>query len=340
MRVGDHRATGTGLCIVVAGPQEHPVRVGAGLHGAVVRIADREGIGQRELERQVAALEVAHRVVLLGLRPVPHAPVVPGTLGVWPGVRRAFHPHVAEVRGGIQRERCDRPRATGIGLQPQAAGAATCLQRGGRGDEPITEATYPRQRAEVVVERTVLLHEHHDVLQVFEAARLRGRGDRCGPGDAGQQRRKAGGNAGLQQPASADIGHGLTHRSTRKEMPTVRGAPMKALSRPSTPARYRLSVRLLTTRLAPMPFRRGDSLQVEADVGVEHGGRGQRVDVGGIKVARAQVTAGQAEVPVGALPVGRQHRVFSGWPITLAPSTMPSWASRAALPLPRYLERL
>ncbi len=132
-------------------------------------------------------------------------------------------------------------------------------------------------------------------------------GDRCGPGDAGQQRRRG---RRQRRPATTGVGRyrsRLTHRSTRKEMPTVRGAPMKA-SRPSTPARYRLSVRLLTTRLAPMPFRRGDSLQVEADVGVEHGGRGQRVDVGGIKVARAQVTAGQAEVPVGALPVGRQHQ--------------------------------
>ncbi|KAG0755282.1 hypothetical protein G6F22_020666 [Rhizopus arrhizus] len=66
---------------------------------------------------------------------------------------------------------------------------------------------------------------------------------------------------------------------------------MKALSRPSTPARYRLS-----------------ALQVEADVGVEHGGQRQLVDVGGVQVAGAQVAAGQAEVPVRTLPVGRQHQ--------------------------------
>ncbi|KAG1468217.1 hypothetical protein G6F57_012689 [Rhizopus arrhizus] len=258
VRVGDHRATGARGGIVVPGPQEYPVRVGAGLHRAVIGVADREGVGQRELERQVAALEVAHRVILLGLRPLPHAAVVPGALRIGPGVRGAFHAHVAEVRGGIQRERRDRALAAGVGLQPQAAGAATGLQCSGRRNEAIAEATHARQGAEVVIERAGFLHHHHDVLQVFEAARLRGRGNRCGPGDAWQQRGKAGGNAGLQQPASADIGHGLTHRSTRKEMPTVRGAPMKALSRPSTPARYRLSVRLLTTRLAPMPFRRGD----------------------------------------------------------------------------------
>ncbi|KAG1310167.1 hypothetical protein G6F62_014676 [Rhizopus arrhizus] len=70
---------------------------------------------------------------------------------------------------------------------------------------------------------------------------------------------------------------------------------MKALSRPSTPARYRLSAR-------------GQALQVEADVGVEHGGRRQLVDVGGVQVAGAQVAAGQAEVPVRTLPVGRQHQ--------------------------------
>ncbi|KAG0733024.1 hypothetical protein G6F23_013744 [Rhizopus arrhizus] len=53
---------------------------------------------------------------------------------------------------------------------------------------------------------------------------------------------------------------------------------------------------------------RGQALQVEADVGVEHGGRRQLVDVGGVQVAGAQVAAGQAEVPVRTLPVGRQHQ--------------------------------
>ncbi|KAG0736456.1 hypothetical protein G6F24_018339 [Rhizopus arrhizus] len=57
VRVGDHRATGARGGIVVPGPQEYPVRVGAGLHRAVIGVADREGVGQRELERQVAALE-------------------------------------------------------------------------------------------------------------------------------------------------------------------------------------------------------------------------------------------------------------------------------------------
>ncbi len=142
MRVGDYRATGTGLCIVVAGPQEHPVRVGAGLHGAVVRIADREGIGQRT---GTAGRCAGSSPSSGSAWPSASAPCASWSQARWASgqVRRAFHPHVAEVRGGIQRERCDRPRATGIGLQPQAAGAATCLQRGGRGDEPITEATYP-----------------------------------------------------------------------------------------------------------------------------------------------------------------------------------------------------
>ncbi len=210
VRIGDHRAACLALGVVVAGPQEHAVRVGAGLHRAVVGIAQRERIGQGELERHVAALEVAHRMVLLGLGPVRHAPVVPCLLCIRPGVGRAFHPHVAEVRSGIQRKGGDGALSAGVGLQPQAARAVATGQRRCRGNETVTEATHARQRAEVVVERAVLLHEHHDVLQVLQAARARSRGDRCCPGDAGQQRRKAGGDAGLQQSASAGISHRVT----------------------------------------------------------------------------------------------------------------------------------
>ena len=74
---------------VGAGPQEHAVGVGAGVHRAVVGVAQREGVGQRELEGQLGLLEVAHRGRRLVAHPLLHAAAVPGGLAVGPAVRRA-----------------------------------------------------------------------------------------------------------------------------------------------------------------------------------------------------------------------------------------------------------
>src|SRR5690606_2625013 len=74
---------------VRAGPQEHAVGVGARVHGAVVGVAQGEGVGHGELERHFRFAVIAHGVALLVLGPAGHAAVVPGLLAVHPGVRRA-----------------------------------------------------------------------------------------------------------------------------------------------------------------------------------------------------------------------------------------------------------
>src|SRR5690606_21847697 len=90
---GHARARGT----VGAGPEEHAVRVGAGVHAAVIGVAQREGVGQRELVRQLGLLEVAHGLGvrrgagLLVLDPLVRAAAVPGVLAVVPVVRRTGH---------------------------------------------------------------------------------------------------------------------------------------------------------------------------------------------------------------------------------------------------------
>ena len=72
---------------VGAGPVEQAVRIGAGVNAAVIGIAEGEGIGQGVLEPQLLLGVIAHGLVFLMGRPVRHAAVVPGVLGVAPAVR-------------------------------------------------------------------------------------------------------------------------------------------------------------------------------------------------------------------------------------------------------------
>ena len=84
MGVDQGRAAGLAARIVGAGPQEQPVGIGAGLHRAVIGLAQREGVGQRGLERQLGGAVGAHAETALGGQPLVHAAVVPGALGVVP----------------------------------------------------------------------------------------------------------------------------------------------------------------------------------------------------------------------------------------------------------------
>ncbi len=67
---------------VGARPERNPVGVGAGGDGTVIGVAQREGLGQRELEGDVGAIEVAHGVLGLVLRPEAHLALVPRGLAV------------------------------------------------------------------------------------------------------------------------------------------------------------------------------------------------------------------------------------------------------------------
>ena len=66
MGVDQGRAAGLAARIVGAGPQEQPVGIGAGLHRAVIGLAQREGVGQRGLERQFGGAVGAHAEAALG----------------------------------------------------------------------------------------------------------------------------------------------------------------------------------------------------------------------------------------------------------------------------------
>ena len=63
--VVDHGAMPPREGIVRASPDIEPVGIGAQVHRAMIGVADREGVCQRILERQVLAREVLHGMVAL-----------------------------------------------------------------------------------------------------------------------------------------------------------------------------------------------------------------------------------------------------------------------------------
>ena len=72
----------------------------------------------------------------------------------------------------------------------------------------IAEPAHSAHHAEVVIERPVLLHQHHDVLDVPERAGRPIRRDRQRPSDAvGQHRRRDAAARELEEPAPTDVPH-------------------------------------------------------------------------------------------------------------------------------------
>ncbi len=169
--VVDDRAAARSVVADPARPHVVPVRIGGTQQRAVVRVAQRERVGQRVVERDVLAREVGHRVGALGRHPLVVAAAVPGLVRRRPVVRRA----VQELQAQVGRVRMERQQlAAVVRLVPDRL--AVGQRRGTR----IAEAAHALHAAEVVVEGTVLLHQDHDVLDVLQRARVAPRGNRQG----------------------------------------------------------------------------------------------------------------------------------------------------------------
>ena len=157
--VGDDRAAALTVVADPAGPHVVAVRVGRSHQRAVVVVADRERVGQRVLVRQVLASVVGHRLDALVGHPLVVAPAVPGRMPVVPAVRRVGQEHLADVRHlGPERQEY----VVAVRLVPDRVAGGQRHRTG------VAEAAYPAQRAEVVVERPVLLHQEDDVLDVLD----------------------------------------------------------------------------------------------------------------------------------------------------------------------------
>jgi hypothetical protein len=145
----------------------------------VVGIAERERIRQREVEGNFVFLEVAHRNRVLVARPLIHPTVVPGLLAVMPVVRRSVGAlRIADAAVQVERH---QQLAVPHALLPHIA---PLRQRNG---EAVAEAAYAGERAEIMVESAVLLHQDHHMLDVpNRAGRIVG-GDGEGALDGGRE---------------------------------------------------------------------------------------------------------------------------------------------------------
>ena len=160
-----------------------------------------------------AAGEVAHRLLGLGRHVVVPQAVVAGAVVADPAVVQV--PRVLGVH--LRRVHVERQQVAEVGPGRvrllEDGGAVLVLQR-----LLVREAAHALQAAEVVVERPVLLHEDHDMLEIADRAgqvmrpRRRGRPGRPGdPGDPAQLRARArgdrhpgGGAAQAEEPAAGD----------------------------------------------------------------------------------------------------------------------------------------
>ncbi len=190
---------------VLSGRVEHPrhrvepVRVGRADHRAEEVVAEREVVGQREVEAEVLALVVAHRERgLLGAVDVlareveaVHLPAVPRPVLGPPLVVDVVRA-LGDAVEGVEVVREDLPveaRRLVAGLREVPAPAV------------VREAAHAPVRAEVVVERAVLVHQDHDVLDVLEAPAARAPRQRVEQGriQAGQSDRRAAGGPRPQE---------------------------------------------------------------------------------------------------------------------------------------------
>ena len=154
-----------------AGPRIHAIRIGARLDRAVIGVAHGKGVRQRELERQVGRAVVAHGVIVLVGGPGVERAVVPGELRVRPGVGRARHAHLRERTLCIEVKRRDQRRCDARPVMPLEPDAALLAVRRRHGNgKAVAEAAHARQSAEVVVERTVFLHQDDDVPDIHDGA--------------------------------------------------------------------------------------------------------------------------------------------------------------------------
>ncbi len=199
--VAEHRAAAGAVVAGVARPHVVAVRVGGADERAVVGVAEGERVGERVVERDVLAGQIGHRGGRLGRHPLVVLGVVERLVAAGPVVVEVLdelHAQVVHLRA----EREDL-LAGGVRLVPDRLSAR-------KGDRAwVAEAAHALHRAEVVVERTVLLHQHDDVLDVLESPGGAGRGDRGGTRDALRQRRERGGGARqLEETAPVQLSHG------------------------------------------------------------------------------------------------------------------------------------
>ncbi len=198
----------TAACAIVpdpAGPHIVAIRVGRAQNGAVVRIADRKGIGQREVVGNIGAGQVRHGRSAFCRNPAIVFALVPRGMRGDPVMRQVFKKLQAKVGcGGVKGQR--KPIACTIGLIPHR------LARGQQDGAGIAKAAHAAQCAEVVIERAVFLHQDDDVFYVLNGSGAVVGRDAQGTRDALRKRRGERATAKELQKCTPIGRHGILGR--------------------------------------------------------------------------------------------------------------------------------
>ena len=134
------------------------VGIGGSEEGAVISVTDGESIGQGVVKRDIGAGEMRHGDRPLVGHPTIVVPLVPGGMRGCPVVGEILKELQAEIgSGGMKGQSMT---AITIGLVPDRLAGRL---KGGSG---IGKAADTIQRAEVMIEGTVLLHQDDDVLGI------------------------------------------------------------------------------------------------------------------------------------------------------------------------------
>ena len=228
--VRDHRAAAGAERIDHPRHQIDPVRPGRPEQRGEVRVAQRERLGQRKVERDVLTLVVAHRVRAVGIAiggEVRRQPVVVGSGGGRAGGRAGRDLERVVLHRPGMRGRRDRLRARPLGVQVPGQQVLVRVLRVVLVEDRlavgrqvvvlnqhvrVAEPAHSRERPEVVVKRAVLLHVDDRVLYVLERAATLA--FLCGASERGRQERgrehAAGtGGGGAEQTTTGYLGHGL-----------------------------------------------------------------------------------------------------------------------------------
>ena len=187
-----------------AGPEDDAIGVGAAGDRTMISVADGEGLGERKLEGNVLPLIIAHRIICLIFGPQAEFALIPGGLRVREAVRRARH---LERVGPLRIQMKGRQVARAVGLPPDRAIV-------GQGDGmAIAKTPHPFERAEIMIEGPVFLHQDDDMLHVLDRAGHALGPDGQRPPDAARHGRHGPRHAGgLEEIASVLQGHGRSDR--------------------------------------------------------------------------------------------------------------------------------
>src|SRR3569833_296995 len=128
----------------------------------MIGIASSERVGQSVMKWDVLAGEVSHGGCSLLLYPLVIFAAIQRNMRLIPVVICVFNKRKTEVRD-IRSER-QNVSTISIGLVPDG------ISVGESGTSGISETTYSAERAEVVIESAILLHEYHDMFHVAYGA--------------------------------------------------------------------------------------------------------------------------------------------------------------------------